>query len=220
MIDSVDLVFAEKHPDLADPRTLHMLQDVVSHNSWVRRSAFFLGGLAIGLPLILYLRVYFPGLSIDGAAGRITPAGHVFFFLLIALGIAALRFGLRLHEDVAPYRIDAGVLSKLHLEEGEVAGFGPWLSAGGKYQRLRVRTADGRAFWTPYIRLTQAIWISEADTVHVAASPENGDRLLFLGVDRVAPDILKRGSGVGLRECRAALQDHLADAARKRRETL
>jgi hypothetical protein len=223
VIDCVDLVFAMAPPDLTDPRLVGRIRSVVSHAAWVRWSAVIGGTVMLVAVLALYVSIVLPKVSGAVATGRITAAGHVFFALTGVLGIIALLFGARLFRDVAPYRIDAETLASLRLERAKVVGFGPWLSVGGRYaryQRLRIRTGAGEELNTPYIRLTQAIWLLRGDTAWLAVDPAGRRAPLFLGVARVVPDVVRREGEVGFREYYQALELHLAQADPRRRETL
>ena len=143
--------------------------------------------------------------------------------LLVVLGLIALRFSVHLFRDVAPYRVDGEALARMRLTNAEIVGFGPWLTVGGaysKYQRLMLRDPSGRTLQTPYVRLTQAIWLDIGDRAYLASAPSGVGPPLFLGVARTVPDVVARGSRVSSREYYEALQAHLSSDDIKRQERL
>jgi hypothetical protein len=196
----------------------------------VRWSAVVLGAAAAlgagGLWLWLSLPApWLRALGLPAAGGSMTPAGHVFFAVVVLLGFVACRFAWQLFRDAAPYQIDAAALGRYRVQTGRITGFGPWLTAGGaynRYQRIRWQLDGpaGRTGRSPYVLAVYSVWLEPGDRVYIGTDPRGRGRPLFLGVDRAPPAVLAAVGRPSMAELRRAFARHAADSPRWRDKAL
>lgn len=222
MIEHPSFAFTETAPDLRNSATFARLREVADNGAWLRWSALILGTIAIAFALGCWAMAYLPdsifrsfGIA-SPFSGTMTVAGNIFFVLVFGLGVVALRFSRRLFRDRAPYIQSADVIKGYDVRQGVIDGFGPWLKAGGNFNRLQ------RVAWklgplrgdSPYMRGRLSVWLEPGDPVFIGVDPAGINPPLFFGVKRPAPEILQAGSKAAFSDIYGALKAHMANSER------